>query len=159
MGCLLAKIFLVLVIIILIVAAFIGIEPFSSWKDTTFTTISGWWQSISTAIVGSTDVADYIKIYNDYRVSQGCQPLIFTDELNNIASLRLSEIKMYFSHYSYGNYNAYLGENIASGVNNNQHALDVWKNSFLHNANMLDMRYNYTGYAIGDGYAVQVFSY
>jgi hypothetical protein len=106
--------------------------------------------------VGSTSLEDYENIFNQYRQENGLAPLVFTDDLNRIAALRLEELKVRFSHDS--QYNKYLGENIVTGIANNQGALSCWQDSPLHNANILDADYKNTGYAIGGGYAVQVFS-
>lgn len=104
------------------------------------------------------DRSNYVAMFNEYRQSHGLNPLEFTNDLERIAELRLVEIQAHFSHYSKGNYNEYLAENIVVGVSNNEEALSVWKNSLGHNANMLDREYRNTGYAMGDGYAIQVFS-
>ena len=107
-----------------------------------------------------TSVDDYANKFNEYRQSKGLAPLKFTDDLNRIAELRLKELYTDFSHYSAGNYNEHLAENIAmsTGFLSNSDALKMWQNSPGHNANMLDIGYKYTGYAIGNGYAVQVFT-
>jgi uncharacterized protein YkwD len=47
---------------------------------------------------------------------------------------------------------------MSTGFLSNSDALASWQNSPGHNANMLDSSYRYTGYAIGNGYAVQVFT-
>jgi len=106
--------------------------------------------------VGSTSLEYYENIFNQYRQENGLTPLVFTDDLNHIATLRLEELKVRFSHDS--RYNKYLGENIVEGIGNNQGALSCWQDSPRHNANMLNAGYKNTGYAIGGGYAVQVFS-
>ncbi|GEM_PF-6686611 len=114
-------------------------------------------------------VVDYASKFNQYRQSKGLASLEFTDDLNQIASRRLEELKTDFSHTSAGNYNQHLAENIVEskttiefvfevGTLGNQQALEMWKGSPGHNANMLDVSYKYTGYAIGGGYAVQLFS-
>lgn len=178
-GCLL----IVILVIIAIVAAFAGVEPLSTYKDTAFTDIANWWESsqnTTSNITKSTatpltstikspsqtpsstidKVNDFAIRFNQYRQSKGCAPLVFTDDLNRIAALRLAEIKENYSHNSKGGYNNHLAENIAmsTGFLSNQDALVMWENSPGHNANMLDTSYKYTGYAIGGGYAVQVFS-
>lgn len=101
------------------------------------------------------DIHDYEIIFNEYRESKECEPLIFTDDLNWIARIRLTEIQKNYSHES--EYNKYLGENIVKGVHTNHEAFTSWENSHLHKMNMLDS-VKYSGYAIGNGYAVQVFS-
>jgi len=102
-----------------------------------------------------TSVADYANKFNQYRQSKGLPPLEFTDDLNRVAKLRLEQIKTNFSHDGAGNY----GENIAKGslLLTNSEALKMWQDSPGHNRNMLNGRYKYTGYANGNGYAVQVF--
>ncbi len=99
-------------------------------------------------------------MFNEYRQSYGLSVLTFTDDLNKRASLRLSELELDYSHNSLGNYNLHLAENIvrASYTLDNNEAFLSWKNSPGHNANMLDPSYKYTGYAIGGGYAVQLFT-
>jgi uncharacterized protein YkwD len=175
----------ILVLIILIILAFTGVQPISDWKDSAFTSVSNWWHDLvektdnatetGTITTGTTTLAisvtspsrttsqytvlnDFVTIFNDYRRSQGLGPLIFTDDLNRVAELRLAELKTDFSHYSRGGYNLHLGENIVEGVYSNEAAFYCWQGSPGHNANMLDSEYVYTGYAIGGGYAVQVFS-
>lgn len=105
-------------------------------------------------------VDSYAGIFNQYRQGKGLEPLVFTDDLNRIAVLRLAEIQKDFSHASVGGYNRHLGENIAmsTGYLSNAEALKMWENSPGHNANMLDSDYKYTGYALGNGYAAQVFA-
>ena len=70
-------------------------------------------------------------------------PLVFTDDLNRVAELRLKELYTDFSHYSTGSYNEHLAENIAmsTGFLSNSDALSMWQNSPGHNANMLDSGY------------------
>ena len=78
-----------------------------------------------------------------------------------MAELRLREIQASYNHDSAGDYNRHLAENIGMisfGVLSNDDALNMWKSSPGHNANMLDPNYRYTGYANGGGYAVQLFT-
>jgi len=133
---------LVLLIIGTIVAAFAGVEPLSTYKDTAFNKVSEWWDSItgttdntiltttstqttpatstaptivpsSPTIPRTVDKANYAVLFNEYRQSKGLQPLEFNDDLNRVATLRLAEIKDDFSHNSIGQYNRNLAENIA----------------------------------------------
>lgn len=135
------KIFYILILAAAVVMLFIWVEPFS-------------------LLLRSNDIKtdDYAESFNLYRESEGLKPLVFTDDLNQIALKRLDEIQANFSHASKGGYNTHIAENIVKGVYNNEEALEVWKESFLHRANMLNKNYKNTGYAAGDGYAVQVFS-
>jgi hypothetical protein len=181
------KLILTVVIVITIVCAFAGIEPLSSYKDNVFSLVNNYLEeqklsredvkiSEEEAIVdedntvtskwipeGVTNisVSNYEEIFNQYRQSQGYEPLIFSDDLNHIATFRLAEIKLDYSHYSKGGYNKHLAENInriSFGSLSNYEALNIWKASPLHNKNILDPNYIYTGYANGGGYAVQLFS-
>jgi len=107
-----------------------------------------------------TSIDDYAIKFNQYRQSKGLASLEFTDDLNRVAELRLKELYTDFSHQSAGNYNKHLAENIVmhTGFFSNSDALSIWQKSPGHNANMLDRNYRYTGYAIGNGYAVQLFT-
>ncbi|KKN72327.1 hypothetical protein LCGC14_0411540 [marine sediment metagenome] len=108
-----------------------------------------------------TDIDSYAIRFNQYRQSNGFQPLIFVDDLNQRASLRLAELELDYSHNSQGKYNLHLAENImwiSFGGLSNGVAFNSWKDSPGHNANMLDASYKYTGYAIGGNYAVQLFT-
>jgi|WetSurMetagenome_2_1015567.scaffolds.fasta_scaffold43096_2 hypothetical protein len=115
-------------------------------------------EAIKEFVSPSTDIDDYVARFNEYRQSKGLASLLFTEDLNKVAALRLKEIQMSFSHNSQGNYNRHLAENIVMGIYSNQGALECWQVSPGHNANMLDTSYRNTGYAIGGGYAVQVFT-
>ena len=99
-------------------------------------------------------------LFNEYRQSYGLSPLTFTDDLNERATFRLPELELDFSHNSPGNYNLHLAENItwASYTIDNNDAFLSWEGSPGHNANMVNAGYKYTGYAIGGGYAVQLFT-
>jgi uncharacterized protein YkwD len=125
--------------------------------------ITGAIGGITTSIQSSTstDVDDYAAKFNAYRVSNGLPALVFTPALNRIATLRLPEVQVEFSHHSVGGYNANLGENVVGdgGFLPNDYALSLWKSSPGHNANMLNRDYRRTGYASKDGYAVQVFAW
>lgn len=156
------------IIIIVIVLAFAGVKPISGYKDSLITNIdsfieeyrSGGGQLSALSNEESVAIQDYEYIFNEYRISNGLEPLIFTDDLNNIAVLRLEELFTDYSHHSQGSYNIHLAENIAMSYEelSNSSALVMWKNSPGHNANMLNSSYKNTGYANGNGYAVQLFT-
>jgi uncharacterized protein YkwD len=149
-------------------------DKFDEWKNSEFfhestasinNTTSEITTSTSTPTIKTTSTSlviaeSYEDIFNAYRKSKGLSPLIFTNDLNRIANLRLAEIKITYSHSSIGGYNKHLAENIvrSTGYLGNKEAFTSWKNSPGHNANMLNTSYKYTGYAISNGYAVQVFS-
>jgi uncharacterized protein YkwD len=107
-----------------------------------------------------TSVDDYANKFNQYRRSKGLTSLQFTNDLNQLAELRLKELYKSYNHYSAGKYNEHLAENIvmSTGLLSNTDALVTWQNSPGHNENMLKSSYKYTGYAIGNGYAVQLFT-
>jgi uncharacterized protein YkwD len=170
-----------------VVAAFAGVQPLTAYKDQVVQKGGTWLRSVTTApmppspsavsqsplpsqsnladkIKGigadlwATNTPDFATRFNTYRQANGHKPLAFTDDLNNVAKLRLTEIQSDFDHNSTGGYNTHLAENIVEGISSNQEALDCWKGSPGHNANMLDSSYLYTGYACGGGHAVQVFT-
>jgi len=159
--------------------AFAGVQPITGYKDYITEKVIGYFDEPKGEIVTEessangvdsfidavddlweTSVDDYANKFNQYRQSNGLPPLEFTDDLNRVAELRLKELCTNFSHYSAGNYNEHLAENIGMSTSflNNSDALAMWENSPGHNANILDSSYKYTGYAIGNGYAVQVFT-
>ncbi len=143
-----------------VATALAGIEPMSSYKDS----LVAKWNNLSEEQDKQQVDNDYANKFNQFRQLNGLQPLIFIDDLNRVAALRLEEIKINFSHSSAGNYNQHLGENITEqtlygiGILSNSEALDAWKNSYSHRENMLNGSYRYTSYAIGGGYAIQIFS-
>ena len=166
-----------LVITVLLVLAFAGVKPFASYKDsligktellvgTATESIRDFTEDTGDAITelgfsSVIEVANYESLFNEYRQSYGLNILMFTDDLNRIAELRLREIQVNYSHNSAGGYGRHLAENICMisfGFLSDQGAFGSWKGSFGHNANMLDSSYKYTGYANGGGYAVQVFT-
>ena len=105
-------------------------------------------------------IEHFATLFNEYRQSYGLSTLTFTDDLNKRALFRLPELELDFSHNSTENYNLHLAENItwASYTLDNNDAFLSWKGSPGHNANMLNTSYKYSGYAIGGGYAVQLFT-
>lgn len=157
---------------IILVCAFAGIEPLSTYKDDVLNKITTTLSSnISTVIQDKVSpnedivpkekippiIASYETIFNNYRVQHGLEPLIFTSELNSLAQKRAVEIQTNFSHEGIVKHN--LGENIVMGISSDQEALDIWDKSSGHKANMLDHQYTKTGYFRKGGYAVQLFSW
>ncbi len=140
-----------------VATALAGIEPMSSYKDS----LVAKWNNLSEEQDKQQVDNDYANKFNQFRQLNGLQPLIFIDDLNRVATLRLQELYTNFSHSSVGGYNKHLAENIntiSTGSLSNTSAFTSWQNSPGHNANMLDPNYKYTGYANGNGYAVQVFT-
>ena len=162
---------------IIVVLAFAGVEPFSAYKDSAWSWVNEearpWIEervSDAKEVVGTWgEQSEFEAIFNDYRQVNGLDGLIFTDDLNTAASHRLEELKSEYSHNSAGGWNQHLAENIAKMEWNwygiarspaslsDEGAFTMWKNSPGHNANMLGT-YRFTGYAIGEGYAVQLFT-
>jgi uncharacterized protein YkwD len=97
-------------------------------------------------------------LFNQYRIDHSEKPLVFVDDLNKVAALRVEEIKTDYSHNSAGRVKDHLAENIINNVNSNAMAIRWWDKSPGHQYNMLNSDYLYTGYAISHGYAVQLFS-
>lgn len=123
------------------------------------TQIVKWWHNFAGITENTPETtAEYEKLFNEYRMENGEKPLIFTDDLNKLAALRVEEIKIDYSHKSSGNFNNHLAENIINNINNNEMAISWWDMSVLHKCNMLDPDFVYTGYATDHGYAVQLFS-
>jgi uncharacterized protein YkwD len=105
------KLVFILIIVILVIAAFTGIEPFSTWKDTAIAKVSEWWDSIghtanntTTAVVPtyatsatrtSTPASSFIseeqntlsigeevvELVNDIRAQRGSSKLSWDDTL------------------------------------------------------------------------------
>jgi uncharacterized protein YkwD len=98
----------------------------------------------------------YETLFNEYRMKNGLSPLVFSPRLNEIAQLRVEEIKKDFSHSGISKYGNF-GENIVMGIYSDSEALKTWTNSLGHRSNMLDPGYSQTGYARSGGYAVQIF--
>lgn len=160
------KITVVSLVCLFFVTAFAGVQPMAKYKDIIIDGVRGYYNEHQPSSEDSTSPPDlitdvaYEEIYNQFRQENGLQSLVFTDDLNRVAALRVEEIKSEFSHHSEGNYNLHLGENIAmsTGFLSDAGAFNMWENSSGHRANMLDSNYIYTGYANDSRYAVQVFS-
>ena len=101
---------------------------------------------------------DFIKLLNEYRVSQGKGPLQKSSKLTDVACKRAVEITKNFSHdgiKKYGNY----GENIFMGSGSNQYnsasyVLGKFKKSSGHDTNQLYDKYKTVGvghYITDDG--------
>lgn len=153
-----------------VIFSFAGVQPLAEYKDICVDKITDyyneansiWNDNVGTGNSENGAVIDvsFEYIFNTFREANALQPLVFTDDLNRVATLRLGEIKVNFRHESIGEYNLHLGENIAmrTGYLSDSQAFAMWENSFGHKANMVDSSYQYTGYANGNGYAIQVFS-
>lgn len=151
MGRLVISIFLVFVIVLLIVAAFIGIKPFSDWKDTTVNAISGWWHNIfentdnTTVVETSTFVSNeekalsigkqVVNLVNEIRNERGISEVIWDDTLYQYSiehSKEMAQQQRLFHSEMYLPYaeNAWGGEGSKSwGADT---IVDSWMNSPLH---------------------------
>ncbi|TET95402.1 MAG: hypothetical protein E3J29_06945, partial [Dehalococcoidia bacterium] len=110
----------------------------------------------------------FLTLINNYRQANGLGSLSLNGELNAAADWMSNDMaaKDYFSHtdslgrdpfqrmadFGYG-YNTWKGENLAAGVDAAQAALDLWKGSPGHDANMLNPNFKVIGIAraYGDG--------
>ncbi len=108
----------------------------------------------------------FIKLINEYRVSQGLNPLLVSDMISEACERHSSDMGKYrfFSHYTVqsdwfpvnaspwdrmakSGYDFYTnkGENIAAGQSTAKDAFSAWKASPGHNANMLNASFKVIG--------------
>jgi uncharacterized protein YkwD len=103
-----------------------------------------------------------LDLINDYRATAGAPPLTITQALTRAAtwlSIDMSD-KNYFDHTDLLGRDAFTrmkqcdvpvwydaGENIIAGQTTAQQALTTWRESALHNANMLNPRFRRIGIA------------
>ena len=117
----------------------------------------------------SSEVA-FVQLLNDYRVSNGLQPLLVSDLISEACDRHNSDMGKYrfFDHYTTGGsdwfaigaspwdrmaasgygFNTYKGENIAAGYGTAESVFQGWKNSPGHNANMLGANYKVLGVSL-----------
>jgi uncharacterized protein YkwD len=104
----------------------------------------------------------FLNLINDYRAAAGAPPLTITQPLNRAAtwlSIDMSD-KNYFDHTDLLARNAFTrmrqcdvsawydaAENIIAGQTTAQQALTTWRESALHNANMLNPGFRSIGIA------------
>jgi uncharacterized protein YkwD len=109
---------------------------------------------------------EFLRILNEYRVTNGLSQLSVNVALTQATNWMSQDMaaKDYFSHtdslghdpfermdaFGY-NYNTWKGENLAAGGDTAEWALDLWKNSPGHNANMLNPNFKVIGIARGCG--------
>jgi len=115
---------------------------------------------------------------NDYRVSNGLEPLTYSIKLEETADLHVADLwqRGFFAHINPDGQNPgdrameagfchkYVGENLAAGQKTVDRTMSAWINSPTHNENMLETEYVYVGmgYSIdpnGREYWAQVFAY
>lgn len=132
---------------------------------TTATTVTTAATTQATVVAGSGQSkldnykTEVLRLVNAEREKVGLEPLLYSDELEEFALIRASEITEKFSHtrpngeawfemlYD-SDLNWYaIGENIAAGYETPQQVVRAWMNSEGHRENILDP--NYTHMAIG----------
>ena len=97
-------------------------------------------------------VEQHISKLNIYRNKNGVGSLKLSPELTNLAQKRVKEIKGDFSH---DNCPPGCAEIIAAL--GGYEPLEAWKQSPIHNSIMLDPTYTITGFAVKNGFAVELF--
>lgn len=101
-------------------------------------------------------------LVNEWRVSQGLQPLTHSDSLCKIALTRLAEVQANWSHNGFDASRfckqCLLGENLARRYDAAEDVVTGWENSKTH---LEQMSYSYTHSCVAtqNGYAVQIFGY
>jgi uncharacterized protein YkwD len=117
----------------------------------------------------STDEIAFVQLLNDYRVSNGLQPLLVSDAISEACDRHNSDMGKYgfFDHYTVSSdwfaagaspwdrmaasgydYNTYKGENIAAGYSTAAAVFEGWRNSPGHNANMLNGTFSVIGVSV-----------
>lgn len=99
----------------------------------------------------------------NYRVVNGLNTLTRSQSLCMVASTRLSEVKINFSHdgfvaQRFCDVNCYLGENLARYYKSEQSTFEGWMNSPSHNDLMLKPVYRYGCVATNGQYTVLIVS-
>ncbi len=123
------------------------------------------------AVSYSAEEIAFVTLLNNYRVSQGLQPLLVSDMISEACDRHNSDMGKYsfFDHYSLAsdyfpvgaspwnrmvasgyNYNTSWGENIAAGYSTAAAVFEGWRNSSGHNANMLGASYKVLGVSMVD---------
>jgi uncharacterized protein YkwD len=122
------------------------------------------------AVSYSSEEVAFVQLLNDYRVSQGLQPLLVSDMISEASDRHSSDMGKYsfFDHYTTGgsdwfavgaspwdrmtasgyNFNTYKGENIAAGYGTAAAVFEGWKNSPGHDANMLGAKFTVIGVSL-----------
>lgn len=104
------------------------------------------------------------QLVNDWRVKEGYQPYIESEFACNVASKRLPEVEVNWSHegFYYGRFckDCWLAENLADSIQyySEEHTLSSWLKSASHAAN-LKTPYTHSCIECSSGYCVHIFSY
>lgn len=120
--------------------------------------------------------AEVIRLTNEYRISLGLNELTQDDQLTYVARIRAEEIVTNWSHersdgtYYYDILDAIqypsplVGENLAKGQDSASEAMEMWKESPSHNANLMESDFTKIGVGVyffeetGRLYYVQIFA-
>ncbi|MCC8068894.1 MAG: leucine-rich repeat protein [Ruminococcus sp.] len=117
---------------------------------------------------------EVLALLNQYRISQGVEPLKSSPLMMEMAQIRAAEQEETgMSHYrpdgslcfsiidEYGLTCSYYAENAASGSSSAEYIMEMWKNSSGHNANMLNSALTHVGIGVtyynGTYYWIQFF--
>ncbi len=111
----------------------------------------------------------FINLLNNYRSTNGLQPLLLSDMITEACDRHNSDMAKYsfFNHYSLASdwfaynaspwdrmamsgyaFNTSMAENIAAGQTTAAQVFDAWKNSAGHNTNMLGAAYKVIGVSL-----------
>ena len=95
-----------------------------------------------------------IDLVNDFRKSEGKEPVVVNDVMMEIAMERAAQVALFFSHdrpdtLSNSATGFFInGENIALGMREAEGNINLWKKSDGHRKNMLSNSWKYAGYGI-----------
>jgi uncharacterized protein YkwD len=110
----------------------------------------------------------FLRLINEYRASNGLEPLLLSDTLSVSSERHSQDMARYrfFAHHTVASsyypvgsspwdrmqaegyrYQTFWGENIAAGYESAERAFQAWRNSPTHNAAMLDGDYRVIGIA------------
>ena len=131
------------------------------WSGGSFT--EGWSQGYSSNSIPVTYEVTYcydeaykmIDLVNDFRKSEGKEPVVVNDVMMEIAMERAAQVVLFFSHdrpdtLPYDATGFFInGENIASDAESAEEAINSWKESkHGHRENMLSSSWKYAGYGL-----------
>lgn len=104
-----------------------------------------------------------LQIVNRYRKENGVGPLVFDEDLNAAAGIRVKEIQVSFSHTRPNGEICFTvsdkayGENILYGTSDAEYAMELWMDSTGHRENILNPDYKTIGVAYENDHWVQLF--
>ncbi|MGI5940487.1 MAG: S-layer homology domain-containing protein [Thermoleophilia bacterium] len=121
------------------------------------------------AVSYSAEEIEFVRLINAYRVNNGLQPLQVSDALSEAGDRHNSDMAKYrfFNHHTEAsdwfavgaapwdrmaasgyNYNTYKGENIAAGYSTAAAVFKGWRDSYIHNDNMLSANFKVLGISL-----------